>query len=373
MENTQEYIKDFSRPPVERNVIICMDGTWNDETGRDGDSVITNISKLYKSLAVDSATQLSRYFRGVGSDEETTRWGGMISGGTGKDEKRIRYDAYSTLAKEYQNGDRIFIFGFSRGAASARMLASQLHKEGIPEKITITKAPRENHVTKHIENRFLCYQAEGARKPVEVAFLGVWDTVYAFGIPVKFLGVPLHRWDLFKDKHVAANVRKAVHLVSMDETRNPFEPTLMNYKPGVVEEVWFPGVHSDVGGGYAEDELGRITLRYMLHRLNDHTARQGLLPVMFDESTLQDYLKPPEQGHHFHFHGLGYKKDIRAIHVLEDGKPGARPPRIHESVRTLQQSAETYSVVEVRSGKKKYRIQYNPPNLKALQGKYEVA
>ncbi|RJQ46202.1 MAG: DUF2235 domain-containing protein [Gammaproteobacteria bacterium] len=109
-----------------------MDGTWNDETGKDGDSVVTNIAKLYKSLDVDSEMQISRYFRGVGSDEESTRMETWIGGATGKNEKRIRDNAYSTIAKEYRNGDRIFIFGFSRGAASARMLASQLHKEGIP-------------------------------------------------------------------------------------------------------------------------------------------------------------------------------------------------------------------------------------------------
>lgn len=373
MENTQTYINDFSRPARERNVIVCMDGTWNDETGKDGDSIITNISKLYKSLDVDSEAQISRYFRGVGSDEENTHMGTLIGGAMGRSEQRIRNHAYATIAKEYRNGDRLFIFGFSRGAASARMLASQLHKEGIPENITITTAPQQNHVTKQVENRFVRYQSEGEVRPVEVAFLGVWDTVYAFGIPVKFLGIPFHRWDLFKDKHVSPNVSKAVHLVSIDETRSPFEPTLMNHKPGVVEEVWVPGVHADVGGGYAEDEIGRITLKYMLDTLNAYTTRQGLLPVRFHEPTLQGYLEIPAGGYHFHFHGLGYKKGMRTLHVLENDAPCALPPRIHASVYALQQSAETYSVVEERSGKKKYRIQYNPPNLKALQGKCEVA
>lgn len=240
-------------------------------------------------------------------------------------------------------------------------------------KFTVTTAPRENHVTKHIENRFVSYKPEGERRPVDVTFLGVWDTVYAFGIPMKIAGTPFYRWDLFKDKHVSPNIRKALHLVSIDETRTPFEPTLMNYNPGVVEEVWFPGVHADVGGGYAEDELGRISFNYMVDKLNEYTGKQGLPPVRFHEATLKGYLELREADYQFHFHGLGYKKGMRTIHILEDDKPCARLPRIHESVFALQQSAATYSVVEERKGMKKYHIQYNPPNLKALQGKYEAA
>lgn len=374
MQETHEYVNDFSRPARPRNFIICLDGTWNDQTGKDGDSVITNVSKLYKSLEVDSDAQISRYFRGIGNDEEYSRLGTLVTGLTGADEKRIRHDAYSMIVKEYRNGDRIYIFGFSRGAACARMLASQLHKEMIPEKIRITTEARENHVTKYVENRFVEFEVPDnvKRQPVEVTFLGVWDTVYAFGISVKLLGIPFHRWDLFSDKHVAPNILRAVHLVSIDETRNPFEPTLMNHLPGVVHEVWFPGVHSDVGGGYAEDMLGRITFKYMLDKLADYTRQNNLPPIVFHQPTLDKYLPSPTGEFQFHFHGLGYKKSLREIHVLENDKRSGRKPLINESVFQLQQSTDVYSVVENKKEKRKYPIQYNPSNLKQLHGNYEV-
>ncbi|MEM7347331.1 MAG: DUF2235 domain-containing protein, partial [Chloroflexota bacterium] len=128
-----------------RNFFVLMDGTWNDENGAKGSGLITNVVKLFRSLEEEPSAQIARYFRGVGNDDEYG-WAGRLFGGAfGNEEQRIRNHAYATIVKEYKPGDRLFIFGFSRGAASARMLASQLAKEGIPDKIIISTEVRANN------------------------------------------------------------------------------------------------------------------------------------------------------------------------------------------------------------------------------------
>lgn len=373
---TKTYKVDFSAPPTPRNVFILMDGTWNDETGKDDSQEVTNIVKLYRLLGEDSETQISRYFRGIGNDEDNKLWNRITQGAFGSGEQRIRDDAYTMICKNYHPGDRIFIFGFSRGAASARMLASDLHKKGIPEEITITTKPYANRQGKYTEYRFVNYEAKGKKHPVDVEFLGVWDTVFAFGIPVKILGIPFHKYDLFKDKTVAKNVKRAVHLVAIDETRNPFQPTLMNYDPAVVHEVWFPGVHTDVGGGYKNDELGRITLKYMLDQLDQHCHMHDLPPVQY-KPIREDFVTLSDQKYVFHFHGLGLQKSFRMIQVLKNGKPDKKiKPLIHDSYYRIQNSSEAFSFQKQKKlfGKpevKQYRFIYVPANVKALNRDFE--
>ncbi len=366
----KEYKKYFSAKPKERNVFIFLDGTWNDENGKQGSGLITNVFKLFRSLEEDSDKQISRYFRGIGNDDDYNFWGNYICGGTGKDEKRIRDEAYASIAREYHPGDRIHIFGFSRGAASARMLANQVYKEGIPENIKVIWETAANRTTRNIEDRFVRYISSGKRFGVDVEFLGVWDTVGAFGIPINILGIPLQRWNLFKNMHVAENVKKAVHCICMDETRDAYVPTLMNYKPGVVEEVWFPGVHSDIGGSYKEDALGKISLKFMVERLKEHSKKYKN-KLKFKEVELAKYTEIGEEEEFvFHFFGLGWKKSIREIYVMRDNKKDENiSPKIYSSMVQLQRSRKTTSLS--RFGRT-IRIQYNPPNAKIIRDKYEI-
>ncbi len=373
MRIEKEYRKNFNAKLKERNVFVFMDGTWNDENGKQGSGLVTNVVKLYKSLEEDSETQISRYFRGIGNDDDYGFWASYICGGTGRDEKRIRDEAYATIAREYQMGDRIHIFGFSRGAASARMLANQVYKEGIPENIKVIWETAANKTTRNIEDRFVRYISKGKKHGVDVEFLGVWDTVGAFGIPVNILGIPFARWNLFKDMHVAENVKKAVHCVCLDETRNAYVPTLMNYKPEVVEEVWLPGVHSDVGGSYKEAALGKISLSFMVDRLRKHSQEYGN-KIKFKEEVLKKYTEiVNEEEFVFHFFGLGWKKSIREIKVLKDDKVDKKiSPKIHSSIVKLQRSRKTTSLVRFGKTTKTIRIQYNPPNAKIIRDKYKI-
>lgn len=377
-EIVREYTKDFTQTPRQRNLIILMDGTWNDENGLQGSGLVTNIVRLFKSLGEDSSTQVARYFRGVGNDDDYTFMERISGGAIGGGEKRIRDHAYATLVKEWQPGDKVLIFGFSRGAASARMLAAQIHKEGIPENIKVSTESYSNRSTRNIEQRFVKYESSGETRPVDVDFLGVWDTVGAFGVPVKLFGIPFNKINLFKDMHVSPNVKKAVHLIALDETRDPYKPTLMNQREGI-HEVWFSGVHSDVGGSYAEDRLASTTLEYMVARLKSLASDTNPIQIDFNQSQLNEYIgNLPDDDYVFHFHGLGYKKSLREVFVQADDKPvkGAKP-NVHESVLRIQDSRKSYSIVEEKNwfkpnSKRRVRIQYQPANIKTLKYGCEV-
>ena len=372
------YQIDFNAEPKPRNVFILLDGTWNDETGKEENKITTNIYKMYQLLADDSPEQIKRYFRGVGNDEGNSFWGRIFQGAFGSGEKKIRENAYATVCKDFSPGDKIFIFGFSRGAACARMLASDLNKKGIPEEIKIKTKPSANKQSKNIEYDFLSYESSEKTHKVDVQFLGVWDTVFAFGIPVKLFGIPFHKYDLFKDKLVSSNVKNTVHILAIDETRDPFQPTLMNYDPDRIHEVWFPGVHSDVGGGYYNDEAGRITLNYMLKKLDECCGKNDLDPVQYNLKVKEDLTGRKKENIVLHFHGLKWKKSVRDIHILRDNNPDREIlPNVHISLQHTRTDANAFSRQVKKSWFRKpkeslYRIVYNPPGIRLLKQKYKI-
>ncbi|MEN8193337.1 MAG: DUF2235 domain-containing protein [Bacteroidota bacterium] len=377
----KKYKIDFDAEPAPRNVFILMDGTWNDESGIAENNVTTNIHKLYQILSDDSTTQIKRYFRGIGNDEDNTWFQRLTHGAFGLDEKRIRDDAYCTICKDYHPGDHIFIFGFSRGAASARMLASDLNKKGIPEEIEIYTRPTANRRSNNIEYKFEKYTASQKTMSVDVQFLGVWDTVYAFNIPKLIFGISLFNrtYDLFNDKHVASNVQHAIHIVAIDETRKVFKPTLMNHDPERILEVWFPGVHSDVGGGYEEDEMGRITLNYMLQKLDECCGKHNFHPVEYKSSYHKDkVIKLGKKNVVLHFHGLNGKKEVRYIEVIKNDKIDKNiKPKVHFSFQQIRTSANVYSKQEFKNFFRKplrkfFRIIYNPPGIRRLLQNYTI-
>jgi len=175
------------------SILILLDGTWNDETGKGGDGVVTNVVKLYRCLEQGAPRQVVRYFRGVGNDEDNHWLGIKYCGATGSDEERIRKSAYVEIAKAYHPGDHLFLFGFSRGAASARLLATMLQRLGIPRWIEVATDHKANKFTRHVESRFIDFVAGEKLCDVSISLLGVWDTVGAFGIPVSVLGIPFQR------------------------------------------------------------------------------------------------------------------------------------------------------------------------------------
>jgi hypothetical protein len=206
--------------------------------------------------------QIVYYDQGVGTGNTLDRLSG---GAIGKGLDDNIYDAYRFLVCNYEPGDELFFFGFSRGAFTARSVAGMVRKCGIlankhgrqysnATALYRDAAKPADAGPTDFRTRYCSY----GNSDLHVKFIGVWDTVGALGIPLRGL-----RW-LTKDKYtfhdteLSGAVTNAYHALAIDEHRKPFEPAIWEYKPKSwqqVEQVWFCGAHSDVGGGYERDRI----------------------------------------------------------------------------------------------------------------------
>ncbi len=267
-------------------LIVCCDGTWNvpDEI-RHGQTMPTNVARLARAVATgEGSGQLLYYETGVGTTPDEHLLGGAFGLGLSQN---IR-NAYRFLARSYAHGDEIFLFGFSRGAYTARSLAGLIHTCGI------LRAEHEERV----EEAFSLYRDRSSRTHPrslaaeifremyshdsdEILFVGVWDTVGAIGIPDGVPGwsqIAKHtpEWELlwgFQDTQLGPHVRCGHHALAIDEQRLPFKPTPWTGEPApgqTIEQVWFAGVHTEVGGGSADPSLSDITLLWMVDRAQRH-------------------------------------------------------------------------------------------------------
>ncbi|MEO9966861.1 MAG: DUF2235 domain-containing protein [Reichenbachiella sp.] len=376
----QQYIKDHDAAPKERKHIVLLDGTWNDETGEQGNGRVTNVVNLSRIFRRDHDKQIVRYHRGVGNDNDNSLLGKLWKGADGKAVHAIVDRAYARFIQEWQNGDRIYIFGFSRGSAAARILASKIHKEGIPASVKITLKPKVNKETNVIEQRIDAVEYDRSKeKKVRIEFVGVWDTVSSFGAPNNFLRMlGFREKDMFTDQHIAENINRAVHLLAMDETRNEFVPSLMNHKENVTHEVWFPGVHSDVGGSYLRNEIGQITLHYMFKKLTAWHTENQIEEFLIDQEAYDKYVSESVEVVHLHLQGLNWKSSVREIKTQSDGKKSSKKPLIHQIYHEISSKRNTYSVREKKKKVNGVRVdqvtnfQYMPFNVKVLRGDYEV-
>lgn len=251
---------------MNKRIAFCADGTW-DSSGKN-----TNVYRLYKALNV-SADQIPFYDDGVGSDGQPIE---KLAGGAfgfGLFEK-IKH-AYSKIAQVYEQGDEIFLFGFSRGAYTARSLAGMIAVCGLPTK---------DFTDEVVETAFQAYRNKDQRETLleelnascdmydaKITMVGVWDTVGSLGIPAIFGGVSPLVYG-FLDTSLHPDVLHAYQALAIDERRCEFPPTLWtSCAPGqTLEQVWFTGVHCDVGGSYPGDEDGTalcdITLGWMMDK-----------------------------------------------------------------------------------------------------------
>ena len=354
---------NFTLTPSPRKIIILLDGTWNDENGLNNDGLVTNIVHLSRILINDQEKQVVQYHRGVGNDDDNN-WFEKVWGGTSGDGvKQIIDNAYVQLVDTWKPGDIIKIFGFSRGAAGARMLASKIYREGIPEKINV-EYDDENNVSK--------YTPIGKIKHIDISFLGVWDTVSAFGV-VNNLGRLLFEktGDLFTNNHISPNIQRAVHLLAIDESRKIFTPSLMNHKEGVTHEVWFPGVHSDIGGSYQEDQLARASLHYMLKKWNEWLNEQNQEPLLINNELLKKYTVESPQEVCFHFFPDNFSTDEREIYVQLDGEKTTEiKPAIHSLTFKLSKEIKAEKIIKQKDKTKIISVDYNPLNIMNLKGNY---
>jgi uncharacterized protein (DUF2235 family) len=279
-----------------KNIVVFIDGTSN--AGRKGSRTNTNVFKLF--IAADAANgnlQRCLYIKGVGT------WGGFtrVAGGTTGlgVARRIRL-AYQFMAGNYEDGDRIYLFGFSRGAFAARSLAGFVEHVGLllrPHPASVRRAFRIYQRDQSVEKSELRYFVRSVnrhydgreRSPLPVYFIGVWDTVGRLGVP-GVNGLLPDRWIRFHKTDLPSNVTHARQALALHELRQIFDPEIWTSytPPQTLKQTWFAGAHSDVGGGYEDHGLSDIALCWM-------AAEAKKVGLRIDETLLESeaqYLAP---------------------------------------------------------------------------------
>ena len=251
-----------------KRIVVCCDGTWN---STDDNSKDTNVALLARAIHATQGTDLMQivlYVRGVGTAGLAIEklFEGAV--GFGVDDN-IR-SAYMFIAQNYVPGDDIFIFGFSRGAFTARSLVGFIGACGILYRQSLGSLPEAweyyRGLPPHSPAAFMEKYTSKAHSDVTIKFLGVWDTVGALGIPGHLLATANEKRFAFHDTSASPIVKHACHALAIDEHRDTFFPTLWTGKQpegSKIEQVWFAGAHADVGGGYITRKLADIPLVWM--------------------------------------------------------------------------------------------------------------
>lgn len=284
-----------------KKIVICLDGTGNQMKAKGH----TNVATLYEMLELSEPTrQLGYYDPGVGTLSAANargivgRWWSRICGlAFGSGMKTNVAEAYTFLMQHWRPGDEVYVFGFSRGAYTARALVGMLNRPGllrpgsenlVPYAVAQyatnkTFSTRDKEDMREFSHAF-CWgtEAQPLSPPwdgdtyemhwhaVPIKYLGVWDTVKAAGI----LRLGNLHWPFTHQLFNAARIR---HAVSIDEDRRPYHEYLVDRRHYGLEEAWFAGVHSDVGGTFDDDpRLAKIALKWIVDgTVTDLVLRTG--------------------------------------------------------------------------------------------------
>ena len=302
-----------------KNIVVCFDGTWNTLDSVDTTNVVET-AKLVTPTNSQGVTQIVHYDEGVGSGHvSVSKFADRALGGAfGIGLMNTIEDAYRFLSFNYAPGDKIFIFGFSRGAFSARSFGGLIRNSGIlarehvgrvREAVALyqdpspEKTPNSAHACEfraHFgvpgffnEKDQLWRRENRAVGPtgdskLAIEYLGIWDTVGAMGVPgYLYFSDKINNRFRFHDTSLSSVVNSARHAVAIDEKRRVFDATLwnnikkLNSDLGKMElpveerpyiQQWFPGDHGSVGGGGNVRGLCNATLVWVL----DGAIKRGL-------------------------------------------------------------------------------------------------
>ena len=275
-----------------KRLVICSDGTWNTPDAERPTNV-TRVARAVLPCAPGGTAQVVFYDAGVGTEGPWT-WR-VLGGVSGKGiEKNIR-DCYRFLVHNYEPGDEIYLFGFSRGAYTARSLAGMVRNIGILRKSESGRIQDAFQLYRRRDAKpdspeAIAFRADFSREAT-ITFIGVWDTVGALGIPTRGpLGRLTARRHKFHDVELSGIVKHACHVLSIDERRGSFRASLWQAKPKAgqtVEQVWFSGVHSDVGADSGDPSLSDPPYQWMKARasaaglaLDDEADKTGTDSVL---------------------------------------------------------------------------------------------
>jgi uncharacterized protein (DUF2235 family) len=358
-----------------KNLVICLDGTNNQFALEN-----TNVVRLAQVLVPDSELQLLYYDPGVGTLPEPNastrlqKWFSKVYGlvfGTGLDRKVG--GAYEFLMDTWEPGDRVFLFGFSRGAYAARWLAGLLHNFGLLPRGNANLIPYVLRLNAKLSSdpgwaedsywpvcnefrltfaRQINKEDEGRRFPIH--FLGLWDTVSSYG------------WLWFSRLHMFTiwnpSVKVTRHAISIDERRWFFRQIRLALAQGQdLVELWFPGTHCDVGGGYHEAEGGlwRVAFQWIL----DEARANGLL---VDDRRLERVLTrtpasaaPWNEPQHESLKGAWWMAEFFPKLTWNPVKKASRPDIGRGRYRTIRDGEMLHRATLLRIRE----IEYAPPNL----------
>ena len=271
---------------MSKRIVYCADGTWETPAKQ------SNVYRLFKALTT-SAGQMPFYDDGVGNDGGPL--GSLLGGAFGTGLWDEIKEGYAAIAHVYEADDPLFLFGFSRGAFTARSLAGMIAVCGLPTK---------NFTDQVVDIAFKAYREKDDRQALldqlkdfgmfdaKITMVGVWDTVGALGIPAIFGDVDPVFYG-FLDTNLHPDVLNAYHALAIDEKRAEFPATLWTSAPApgqTIEQVWFCGVHGDVGGGESDEQPGTtaladITLAWIMNKAS-------ALGLDFDKQVLAQYTLP---------------------------------------------------------------------------------
>jgi uncharacterized protein (DUF2235 family) len=346
-----------------KNIVICSDGTGNTAIKGRG----TNVFKLFEAIDLHGHRtdpkldpQIAFYDDGVGTEDlKTLRLLGGIAGvGLARNVRQL----YRELARVYDPGDRIFLFGFSRGAFTVRTLAGMIATCGILNGSDVSRLPTAKALKDAVDRTYDAYRAGydsyltqfvgwllgwpdhktavgrlheeyPFHSSVRIAFVGVWDTVDAVGMPFA-LGKLVNRWIYqfkFPTQELSKSVERACHALAIDDERLSFAPVLWREAAddgGRIEQVWFAGAHSNVGGGYPKQGMSLVALEWMLRRAMD-LGKLRVQPLDLElyrgHASVDDKLYDPRAGK-----GIFYRWAPRDIAAL--CRANNVQPQVHLSV-----------------------------------------
>lgn len=285
-----------------KRIVICCDGTWNSAEQTHPTNVF-KIKQLIPENPPGALRQPVYYDEGVGAGSMLSRIPGVFGYGLWENVKQ----AYRCLVNNFEPGDQIFLFGFSRGAYTVRSTVGMVRKCGIlrPDRLDALDEAYEFYRESEIkadDEPALKFRRENS-VPLDgdppnvppVKFMGVWDTVGALGVPGRLNRLTVRK-HMFHDVSLSRIVENAFHALAIDEKRKDYRPTLWEQHPDAkqtLEQRWFAGVHTDIGGGSDSSRQSDRALRWII----EHATKCGLV---FDEA------KAPQH--------IPSKKDLGPIH-----------------------------------------------------------
>ena len=327
-----------------KRIVICFDGTWNkpaEESLAANQRVETNVCRFHESIRDRDdrgVVQVKWYDEGVGAHWYDRYIGGAIGAGL---EVNIA-EGYKFLAEAYEDGDEVYVLGFSRGAYTARSLVGMIRNCGLihPKHLALRVAmaygiyrTRDDGADSTTAKLF----RRAFSREIKIKFIGVWDTVGALGIPLNVLADVNMKFYEFHDTKLCSLVENAYQATAIDEHRRDYDVCLWSPSAAMqnLEQRWFIGAHCDIGGGYADRRLSDITLRWM----QDRAAALGLAldPVTVG---VENHLGEYTDSYARFLGGVYAKKNARHYRAINATQFGNE--RIDESVNRRRKKDREY-------------------------------